>query len=387
MKKDKFKIVISLIASTVLIVGLFLIFKEISVETLTAYKVDNQLLAILLFMIFYAIKGISVFFPFPVLVIASSIVFVNPWIALLVNFMGVFVCTTVPYLIGYKIGEKGINHFVSKYDKVNEIYKLYNKNTFFYTLIIRLLGLPMDLVSAILGSMRCEYKKYIFGTLLGMAPMTISLTFLGINVLEPKSPEFIISLIITGVVLLSSGLLYYFVKKYSRRIKMKIAIIFDSNTGNTLKIAEAMKEVVEEHVVAFGKPRDYVEADVLFIGSWTNKGNFSDNLLNFIKQVENKKIVIFGTTGFGGSQEYYDKLKERVVAILPANNEIIDAFYCQGKMSMAIRDRYVSLLHENPDDKDMIVNINNFDEALLHPNEEDCRNAKNFALKVLGELR
>lgn len=364
-----------------------MIFRGVSVETLTTYRVENKFLAFMLFMVLYGIKGVSFFFPFPILVIASSILFINPWVAIVVNFMGVLVSTTVPYILGYKIGEKGINHLVTKYNKVSEIYKLYNKNTFFYTLIIRLLGLPMDLVSVILGSMRCDYKKYIMGTLLGMAPMTISLTFLGMNVLEPQSPEFFISVVITAFVLLSSALMYYVVNKYSGRIHMKIAIIFESSTGNTLKIAEAIKQAVKEDVVAFGKPIDYVESDLIFVGSWTNKGSFSEGMNQFLSKLENKKVAIFGTAGFGGSIEYYQKLRDRVIAVLPSNNEVIDAFYCQGKMSMAVRNRYVSLLQEHPDDKDMAVNIKNFDDALTHPDEEDCRNAQNFALKVVGKLQ
>ena len=40
---------------------------------------------------------------------------------------------------------------------------------------------------------------------------------------------------------------------------------------------------------------------------------------------------------------------------------------------MQIRDRYVDLIKEHPDDKRLKVSVENFDKALPHPDQEDLR--------------
>ena len=83
---------------------------------------------------------------------------------------------------------------------------------------------------------------------------------------------------------------------------MKIAIIYDSITGNTKKIAEEIKkEIDESNLVYFGEPEKEIEADLYIVGSWTDKGMCSKKITEFLKKKKNKKIAYFGTAGFGGS--------------------------------------------------------------------------------------
>ena len=55
---------------------------------------------------------------------------------------------------------------------------------------------------------------------------------------------------------------------------MKIAIIYDSITGNTKKIAEEIKkEIDKSNLIYFGEPEKEIEADLYIVGSWTDKGS------------------------------------------------------------------------------------------------------------------
>ena len=83
---------------------------------------------------------------------------------------------------------------------------------------------------------------------------------------------------------------------------MKVAIIYSSITGNTKLLAETIKSEIKEEI----------DADIYFIGSWTNKGDASNDIINFLKKLKNKKIAYFGTAGYGGSTTYYDTLFSRV---------------------------------------------------------------------------
>ena len=60
---------------------------------------------------------------------------------------------------------------------------------------------------------------------------------------------------------------------------MKIAIVFSSNTGNTEYLAQGIKEVVQKNdLVYFGKFQEGIDADLYFVGSWTDKGCCSEEI-------------------------------------------------------------------------------------------------------------
>lgn len=47
---------------------------------------------------------------------------------------------------------------------------------------------------------------------------------------------------------------------------MKIAIVFDSHTGNTKKVANVIKEAcINEEVVYFGEPQTFSDADLILL--------------------------------------------------------------------------------------------------------------------------
>lgn len=165
---------------------------------------------------------------------------------------------------------------------------------------------------------------------------------------------------------------------------MKIAIVYKSLSGNTKLIAEAIKEELKkEEIVYIGSPEEYIDADFIFLGSWTDKGMCCKEITDFCQMLSNKQIAYFGTAGFGGSEEYYESLYNRVKEIIPSNNTVVDYFFCQGKMPMAIRDRYVNLITEHPDDANLKVSIENFDKALSHPDTKDLENVKLWARKLI----
>lgn len=173
---------------------------------------------------------------------------------------------------------------------------------------------------------------------------------------------------------------------------MKIKIVYESKTGNTKLVAESLRDFCQnEHDVIFKSVEEVLEdkdekIDIYFLGSWTNKGDCGDLMKEYCENLDGRKIAIFGTAGFGGSKEYYENLSDRFSDALSKDNEVLGSFYCQGKMPNGIRDRYESMLKQNPKDKKLEVSIENFDEAQSHPDRNDLENAKVFAEKILGEL-
>ena len=159
---------------------------------------------------------------------------------------------------------------------------------------------------------------------------------------------------------------------------MKVCVLYDSVTGNTRMLAE----VIEKKYAAL-LTENLAEADVVFLGSWTDKGSFSEKMKEQAEKIRGKKVFIFGTCGFGGSPEYYERLFERAAALLDESNTVIGHYYCQGRMPMAVKDRYVSMLREHPEDKKLEASIQNFEEALTHPDSEDLEKLS----EALDELK
>ena len=154
---------------------------------------------------------------------------------------------------------------------------------------------------------------------------------------------------------------------------MKYAICYSSRTGNTGKLAEAIRQTLPTlDCVYCGAPHVAANsADVIFAGFWTDKGTCDSQMGEFLQTLENKKVFLFGTAGFGGSAAYFTQILERVRINVPASCEIIGTFMCQGKMPQSVRDRYVKM-KEKPDHAPNLDElIQNFDRALSHPDNED----------------
>lgn len=166
---------------------------------------------------------------------------------------------------------------------------------------------------------------------------------------------------------------------------MNIAIIYSSKTGNTKLIAESIKEALpKEYIIYFGNvPKEIPEADLYIIGSWTDKGNATDDIIEVLKELKNKKIAYFGTAGFEESREYYQKLFLRVKASIDPSNQILGYFYCQGKMPLSVKTRYEQLLREKPNNTNLKLSIKNFDKALSHPDKNDLNNVKKWIQTIL----
>lgn len=102
---------------------------------------------------------------------------------------------------------------------------------------------------------------------------------------------------------------------------MKYAIVFSSQTGNTKQLAEVVSSVLPQaDLCFFGSPsQEALQAERLFIGFWTDKGRCNQEITDFLKTLKGKEVFLFGTAGFGGSQEYFDKILSSVqnTSVLP----------------------------------------------------------------------
>ena len=152
------------------------------------------------------------------------------------------------------------------------------------------------------------------------------------------------------------------------------SIVFSSSTGNTKKLADAVYEILPKDKCDYFGENDLKvpPSDLLYIGFWTDKGSADTKTLELLAKLKNKKIFLFGTAGFGGSDVYFEKILGQVKQSIDASNTVIGEYMCQGKMPETVRQRYEAM-EESPRRQAM---LENFDQARSHPDAADLARAR-----------
>ena len=96
------------------------------------------------------------------------------------------------------------------------------------------------------------------------------------------------------------------------------------------KLAEALP--AQDCVFAGAPGQTLPDADLIFVGFWTDKGDCPPDAAAFLARLQGKRVFLFGTAGFGGSQQYFAEILGRVRAHLDASNTVAGQFMCQGRM-------------------------------------------------------
>lgn len=166
---------------------------------------------------------------------------------------------------------------------------------------------------------------------------------------------------------------------------MKYSMFYQSGTGNTKMLAEAVEAYLNE--VGATKVESAEDADLVCVGFWTEQGDANNNVKKYMKSLRNGKVFLFGTAGFGDSKTYFDGIIEKAEDSLNETNEIVGSYMCQGKMPMAFRDKYEKDKEEVPyQGAHYDLMITNFDKALSHPDAADLDACKKAIAETVGKL-
>ena len=102
---------------------------------------------------------------------------------------------SLPYWLGRRAGGDMIDRITEKYPKVSALRQLQTEHEFLLCLISRMVNvLPSDILSLYLGAVGIDYRKYLAGSILGMLLSLITFPILGMNLTDPRSPAFLISI-------------------------------------------------------------------------------------------------------------------------------------------------------------------------------------------------
>ena len=119
-----------------------------------------------------------------------------------------------------------------------------------------------------------------------------------------------------------------------------------------------------------------MEADDLYVGFWTDKGNADESTFGLFEAAARQKYLPFWHRGFGGSEEYFNKILKKVERSLDRSNTVFGRYMCQGKMPLSVRQRYEGMKKQPIHLPNLDALIENFDNALSHPDAEDLERLK-----------
>lgn len=163
---------------------------------------------------------------------------------------------------------------------------------------------------------------------------------------------------------------------------MKYLITFASKTGNTQLLAQTIRESLPaDECVNIGSTMmisrdDIAEARRAYVGFWTDRGTCPEAIAAMLQTLAGKEIFLFGTAGFGKSDDYFEGILARVKEHLPRSSRAIGTFMCQGKMPPSVRERYVAMQEDPKEAARAALLVENFDEAATHPDADDLARLK-----------
>jgi flavodoxin len=170
---------------------------------------------------------------------------------------------------------------------------------------------------------------------------------------------------------------------------MKNLIVYSSKTGNTKKIAEAIKSHSPDDTDFFSvarapSPDNY---DIIALGFWVDKGMPDEFAAAYMKKIRGMKVGLFMTLGAYPDSEHAKKSMEKAVAVLEANDNLVLAkFICQGKVDPELIEKMRKMTETNPDHPHKMDDKRKvrLAEAAKHPNEDDCKRAAEIFQKVFS---
>ena len=191
--------------------------EEITAESLLNFAPEEPLYAALFLVLLYAFKSLTVFFPIIVLKVLGGFLF-EPHHALIVNTVGVLVELAIPYWIGRASGAGFADRLCKKHPKLAEIIGEGSNNNFFMSFFLRVIScLPGDAVSMYFGARKVPFWTCLLASFLGTFPGMVAATLLGMNITDPSSPMFWVSIGLTVGISVISFLVYFLWRRAKKK--------------------------------------------------------------------------------------------------------------------------------------------------------------------------
>lgn len=189
--------------------------RGLSAEDILRYTPENPILAFLVITLMTAAASMIPVFPMMIFYFACGMLFPFGW-AVIAGAVGILVETMLQYLLGRRMGASHVDKLIARYPKLSVIRSWQVNNDVFLTYLLRVSGLPVNMVSMFVGAMGVGTVPYLLGTYIGMLPGLISCILIGMQV----KGEFTWQLIATIVLINAASFVIAFLyNRYASRRK------------------------------------------------------------------------------------------------------------------------------------------------------------------------
>ena len=176
------------------IFGVLLATGVMDLDTVPQLVADRPVLAVLVVLGLYVLKGFSGVVVYNALVVVVSLVLPLP-AALAVNGVGTAVCLSISYAMGRFTKTESLESVLDRHPKIKRYFSATQEYGFAMCFAIHMLGLNMEVLGLLLGMLRVDYLTYLAGM--------VCLVIAG-NSLDFSSPVFWIFLGINTVLVVCS---------------------------------------------------------------------------------------------------------------------------------------------------------------------------------------
>jgi phospholipase D1/2 len=148
----------------------------------------------------YLLGGLAVF-PVTILIAATAFAF-GPWTALIYSLLGCVLSAMLIYAIGHRLGRETVARFTGR--RWHRLNRLISKHGILAVAFIRMIPIaPYSVVNLAAGAAHVPFRDFVFGTLIGMSPGVIAITFLGNQLGEMiRHPSVLTISVVAGILAL-----------------------------------------------------------------------------------------------------------------------------------------------------------------------------------------
>lgn len=160
----------------------------------------------------------------------------------------------------------------------------------------------------------------------------------------------------------------------------KYAVIYQSKTGNTKKLAEQIYNTLdtnEKKLIDIDVNSIIPEADIYLIGFGVHNNFCSMDILDIFEQIRSGKIALFATCGYLPTEQYKEKLEKSLDVWLLDDVEYLGMFLCQGNIESDRRDIMIAQMFNKEKELKYM-----FKMGSTHPDQEDIEAVTDFAIKI-----
>lgn len=159
---------------------------------------------------------------------------------------------------------------------------------------------------------------------------------------------------------------------------MKYAVLYESGSGNTEKVAGAVYEALwateeQKALVDLKEAGAFPEADIYYIGFPVNNFNCSFRVMECLDKLQGKTIALFATCGLTPTEKYREKIESSMKAWIDDDTKYLGFFMCQGAVGVAQQQK---MIQERSDVAEALAEM--FEEGKMHPDARDLEDAASF---------